>query len=733
LKIKICILFAVVSIFLSSVLVIHAQAAGFDFRDDFNYAELDQMKNAGWTINRPSGTGVDSGAVILDGTGGDTLITYKNHFPSGIYDWKAETRGMWLGEGRGTLSVAVTTEYHSYSWSGDGYYSEFIFYKDSQIETRFSGYADELGEWFTLSMERKGDTLYCYCNGELEYNYTEEDTRPSQVTSISLISPWAGDAKYDYYHLWSTDSEPNAFTADVASALDLNPDYFVRADFSVDENAIAFVTGSKGFAAPLEGDSFLVLSSGNAQPSAFPAGWLGTPVDRLSVYNQNPAGTGPLGGSASDIATLSLRLKVPDWAKSLSFDFQFLSEEYPDSVNQAYSDYFSCMLDGMNIVFDPEDNIMNLNNNFLNSSINPEGTVFNATTGWLTTETAVTGGTTITLDFIVGDVGDENLDSAVFLDNLSFSIEEAPKTITFPTRLDTDEPVRESSPLLVAAAVGTTVAAASVLVVGLGPAFNSVVSSLPIPKQLVSFLKFYGASLFQKVDKVKLEALEKVPLITRAELVSIGLSVSIITLVYSFVAANGLPAFLDSSVLAVVIPSTFFSSCVVVITKVFSGIFCAKTCNIYRKFSLWKTGVLMFIVSGLLFLFPFSSPGVTRYQSGEISKQTKALIVLSKTLILLTLTIPFTSLFLLGFRTIGDSGLMLTLMSAFFSLVPLKLLSGKAVFDYRKDVSLIALVLTGTLFFSCTFNVLPMLTYLALGLASAVMAAITIKKLKHSH
>jgi hypothetical protein len=76
---------------------------------------------------------------------------------------------------------------------------------------------------------------------------------------------------------------------------------------------------------------------------------------------------------------------------------------------------------------------------------------------------------------------------------------------------------------------------------------------------------------------------------------------------------------------------------------------------------------------------------------------------------------------------------MLTLMSAFFSLVPLKLLSGKAVFDYRKDASLIALALVGILFFSCTFNVLPMLVYLALGVASAVMATITIKKLKHSH
>jgi len=483
----------------------HVQAADFEFREDFNYADLDQMADAGWTLHRPAGTSFDSGAVVLDGTGGDTSISYRNHFPAGIYDWKIETRAMWLGKGAGTLCVALTTEHHSYSWSGDGYYSEFMLYRDSIIETRFPGYADELDEWFTLSMERKGDTLYCYCNGELEYTYIEEDTRPSQATGINLISPWIGDAKYDYYQFWGTE-----------------------------------------------------------------------------------------------------------------------------------------------------------------------------------------------------------------------------------TTIDTDEPVRESSPLLAAAAVGATVTVATALA-ALGPAVNSAISSLPVPKQLVSFLKFYGASLFQKVDKVKLDALKKLSFITKAELIYVAISVSIITVVYSFVAANGFPAFLEPSILAIVIPSTFFSSCVVVITKVFSGIFCAKTCGIYREFSLWKTGVLMFIVSGLLFLFPFSSPGVTRYQSGEISKQTKALIVLSKTLILLTLMIPFAVLFLLGFRTIGDSGLMLTSMSAFFSLIPLKFLSGKAVFDYRKDYSLLALASTGILFFSCAFNILPLPTYLALGAASAVVAKIALKQLKHSN
>ena len=141
----------------------------------------------------------------------------------------------------------------------------------------------------------------------------------------------------------------------------------------------------------------------------------------------------------------------------------------------------------------------------------------------------------------------------------------------------------------------------------------------------------------------------------------------------------------------------------------------------------------MFLLSGLFFLFPFSTPGVTRYQSGEISKQTKGLIVLSKTLILLTLTVPFSIFYLLGFTVVGDSGLLITLMSSFYSLIPLKLLSGKAVFNYRKDVSIVALVATGIFFFCCTFKILPVFTYLAMGVASAFLATIALKQLRQSH
>jgi len=268
---------------------------------------------------------------------------------------------------------------------------------------------------------------------------------------------------------------------------------------------------------------------------------------------------------------------------------------------------------------------------------------------------------------------------------------------------------------------------------GLGQSFNSAVSKLPIPDKLKDFLQLYGEKIFETVGKAELEALEKAPFITKGDLAALGISALIMTIVFGFVEANGSPRFLNPSVLAAVIPSTLLSVCLVSIVGELSEALCARTCRVYRQFRLWMYGLGAFLVSGLLFLFPFASPGITRYQSEEISNKTKGLIVLSKMLILLTLTIPFAGLFMLGFKIIGDAGLLLTLMTVCYSLVPLKPLAGKAVFDYRKEVSLIAFVSAGIIFYSCTVNLLPHVTYLAAGVVSAFLAAITLNQLRKAH
>lgn len=186
-----------------------AQSGTVYFKEEFNYASLDQMQAAGWTFTRPAGISVASSAVTLDGTGGDCAMHHSTSFSTDVLDWKAEVRSMWLGQGHSVLSVFVYTEHHSYGWAADGYYKEFSLYRDSKKILHFGNYAEKANEYVVLTMVRDGSTFSFYFNGALINTYREEDTVPSEVTGLGLVSPWKGNAKYDYYQV----GEPSAVFA----------------------------------------------------------------------------------------------------------------------------------------------------------------------------------------------------------------------------------------------------------------------------------------------------------------------------------------------------------------------------------------------------------------------------------------------------------------------------------------------------------------------------------------
>jgi hypothetical protein len=206
LKAKLWLFFATLLFSLSFAALVSAQAGQVYFKEEFSYSSLDQMQAAGWTFTRPAGISVGSGAVVLNGVGGDCTINYNNHFQTGIFDWKAESKSMWLGKGHTTNGVYVSTEKHSYGFSADGYYDEFAFYRDNVKILRFGSYQETANQYFVMTMVREANTFSLYFNGELKNTYIEVDTQQSAATGIALVSPWRGDAKYDYYQL----GEPTA-------------------------------------------------------------------------------------------------------------------------------------------------------------------------------------------------------------------------------------------------------------------------------------------------------------------------------------------------------------------------------------------------------------------------------------------------------------------------------------------------------------------------------------------
>lgn len=157
---------------------------------------------------------------------------------------------------------------------------------------------------------------------------------------------------------------------------------------------------------------------------------------------------------ANDLQELRIKTKVPSWARSLTYDFAFLTTEYPGYYKNAFNDLFIAWLESKswtgNISFDKKGSPISLNAGFLDyrdarqGVINDpecatgctakelEGTCMkgHAATRWLSTKVGVTPGEEIELVFTIVDLGDSMMDSYVLLDNFRWScdVQKMPET-----------------------------------------------------------------------------------------------------------------------------------------------------------------------------------------------------------------------------------------------------------------------------------------------------------------
>ncbi|MBK7580589.1 MAG: choice-of-anchor L domain-containing protein [Myxococcales bacterium] len=220
-----------------------------------------------------------------------------------------------------------------------------------------------------------------------------------------------------------------------------------------------------------EGARMLGLSSGTArqvtdlgyQPvSGFDAGSMGTtpsgfPIDSPSCPNVQTAND----PQAFNPVALEIKIKAPLNAKSFRFNFNFYTYEFPGYVCTQFNDFFVALqspappsaLKG-NISFDSKTNPVSVNNGFLEvcdptvGASSPGGKFFpctlgtaglqgtgfepGAATGWLETQSPVSGGSEFTLRFAIWDMGDPVLDSSVLIDNFTWSTEGGDIPVTSP-------------------------------------------------------------------------------------------------------------------------------------------------------------------------------------------------------------------------------------------------------------------------------------------------------------
>ncbi len=222
----------------------------------------------------------------------------------------------------------------------------------------------------------------------------------------------------------------NPSATPIAKAMARDPSLVRRAVFSAippsSKPAAVSTTRLAGF--PTNGSAFGILSTGNARLADDP--------------NNSPSSgsesRGPSIRGARDVVIMRIDMRVPKGANCLSFDFRFLSEEYPEFVGDLYNDAFIAELGRSdwsagtkddpeikapgNFARDAQGNPIRLNKvgAATMTAARAKGTTYDGATRKLRASTAVKPGNR-RLYLSIFDQGDRIYDSAVFLDNLRTS------------------------------------------------------------------------------------------------------------------------------------------------------------------------------------------------------------------------------------------------------------------------------------------------------------------------
>lgn len=218
----------------------------------------------------------------------------------------------------------------------------------------------------------------------------------------------------------------------LARAIAAKPSQVSRAFFSIipprGNPAAVSTTRFNGW--PRDGRSFAILTTGNALRAD----------DRNRSQFTGSANLGPLVRGARDVVILRIDLRVPERANCLSFRFRFLSEEFPEFVDDLFNDAFIAELgesewdagrseelspnifSPRNFAVDREGRPIRVNRvgDTSMSSRAARSTTYDGATRILRASSPIQPGRR-TLYLSIFDQGDRDYDSTVFLDRLTLT------------------------------------------------------------------------------------------------------------------------------------------------------------------------------------------------------------------------------------------------------------------------------------------------------------------------
>ena len=176
--------------------------------------------------------------------------------------------------------------------------------------------------------------------------------------------------------------------------------------------------------------------------------------------------------------------------------------------------------------------------------------------------------------------------------------------------------------------------------------------------------------------------------LTKVEL--IAYAISLVTLTAAFVYSSA--ATLDEVLIG--IPVILGTSILIEFLKNYLLNVFSRSKGAWVEYRVWAPGWLMFAVSSFVFKTPFSSPSKTAKHACPASEQICGMMAVSSVVLALLFGAGFYYLSTQGMSEIGNIGLGMCLLAAFFDSIPITPLNGKDIWDWNKNASILLLVAT---------------------------------------
>jgi hypothetical protein len=176
--------------------------------------------------------------------------------------------------------------------------------------------------------------------------------------------------------------------------------------------------------------------------------------------------------------------------------------------------------------------------------------------------------------------------------------------------------------------------------------------------------------------------------LTKIELIAYAIALTTLTVAFAYSSAATL------SEMLVAIPVILGTSILIEFLKNYLLNVFSRSKGAWTEYRIWFPGFLMFAISAFVFKTPFSSPSKTAKNACPEADNICGLMAVSSVVLVLLFGAGFYYMSTQGISDIGNIGLGMCLLAAFFDSIPIPPLNGKDIWNWNKKASILLLVAT---------------------------------------